>query len=99
MAQGTWVMRFNRFHGEAGRPFQGRFKALHVEPGHALAQVIHSIHMNPVRAKVLPLAQVGAYPWSSLARFLCGERPAGLVAETVLRESGGLPDTPAGWRR
>jgi putative transposase len=51
--QGTWVMRFNRFRGETGRPFQGRYKALHVEPGHALAQVAHYIHLNPVRAKVV----------------------------------------------
>lgn len=33
--QGTWAQRFNRFRGEVGRPFQGRYKAFHVEPGHA----------------------------------------------------------------
>lgn len=32
--QGTWAQRFNRFRAESGRPFQGRFKAGHVEPGH-----------------------------------------------------------------
>jgi REP element-mobilizing transposase RayT len=46
--QGTWAARFNRFHGEAGRPFQGRYKALHVQPGHVMAQVGHYIHLNPV---------------------------------------------------
>ena len=51
--QGTWAARFNRYRGEVGRPFQGRFKALHVEPAHALAQVAHYIHLNPVRAKVV----------------------------------------------
>jgi len=51
--QATWAARFNRFHGETGRPFQGRYKALHVEPGHALAQVAHYIHLNPVRAKIV----------------------------------------------
>ena len=50
--QGTWAARFNRWRGEAGRPFQGRYKALHVEPGHALAQVAHYIHLNPVRARM-----------------------------------------------
>lgn len=39
--QGTWTMRFNRFRAECGRPFQGRYKAWHVEPGAALAQVAH----------------------------------------------------------
>jgi REP element-mobilizing transposase RayT len=36
--QGTWAMRFNRFRTEVGRPFQGRYKALHVEARHALAR-------------------------------------------------------------
>ena len=97
--QGTWAMRFNRFRGEAGRPFQGRYKALHVEPGHALAQVCHYIHLNPVRAKVLPADRVGEFARGSLAWFVRRDRPKWLVAKTVLAESGGLPDTPAGWRK
>ena len=31
--QGTWANRFNRFHGLVGRPFQGRYKALHAGVG------------------------------------------------------------------
>ena len=97
--QGTWAVRFNRLRHEVGRPFQGRFKALHVEPGHALAQVAHYIHLNPVRAKIVPLVRLADYPWSSVALFGSRQRPAVLVADTVLGESGGLRDTPAGWRR
>ncbi|MEO7797020.1 MAG: transposase [Opitutaceae bacterium] len=97
--QGTWAVRFNRFRAEAGRPFQGRYKALHVEPGHALAQVAHYIHLNPVRAKVATAEQLRDFRWSSLPRFIGKDRPAGLEATTVLAESGGLPDTAAGWRR
>ena len=97
--QGTWAMRFNRFRGETGRPFQGRYKALHVEPGHALAQVAHYLHLNPVRARVVSAARLAEFRWSSLWWFAQRERPACLVAETVLTESGGLADTKAGWRR
>jgi putative transposase len=97
--QGTWAMRFNRFRGEAGRPFQGRYKALHVEPGEALAQVCHYIHLNPVRAKVLPADRASEFARSGLAWFTRRGRPEWLVAETVLTESGGLADTPAGWRK
>lgn len=97
--QGTWAIRFNRFHGEAGRPFQGRYKALHVEPGHALAQVAHYIHLNPVRAKVVSVERIGEFARSSLPWFPRKGRPPWLVAETVLAESGGLRDTPAGWRK
>ena len=41
--QGTWANRFNRYRGLVGRPFQGRYKALYVEPGAALAQVANYI--------------------------------------------------------
>ncbi len=97
--QGTWARRFNGFRGSVGRPFQGRYKALHVEPGHSLAQVAHYIHLNPVRAGLVTADEILTYPSSSLVAFCGKQRPAYLVAETVLKESGGLSDTAAGWRR
>jgi hypothetical protein len=97
--QATWAVRFNRFRSESGRPFQGRYKALHVEPGHALAQVAHYIHLNPVRAKAATMARLREHRWSSLHHFIQPVRSTGLHARTVLAESGGLPDMPAGWRR
>ncbi len=97
--QGTWAVRFNRYRGEVGRPFQGRYKGLHVEPGHALAQVAHYIHLNPVRAKMVQAEELTNHRWSSLWWFARKDRPACLQGETVLGESGGLPDTAAGWRR
>jgi putative transposase len=97
--QATWVARFNRWRGVTGRPFQGRFKALHVEPGHSLAQVAHYIHLNPVRAKVVPAEQLAIFRWSSLHYFPAGNRPGWLEPGTILAESGGLADTRAGWKR
>jgi hypothetical protein len=82
--QGTWVARFNRFRGETGRPFQGRYKALHVEPGRALAQVAHYIHLNPVRARVVPAERVADHKWGSLPLIPSRSRPDCLVADTVL---------------
>jgi hypothetical protein len=82
-----------------GRPFQGRYKALHVESGHALAQVAHYIHLNPVRAKIVAADRITEFARSSLVWFMRKDRPAWLEATTVLAESGGLPDTPAGWRK
>jgi putative transposase len=97
--QGTWAVRFNRFRGETGRPFQGRYRALHVEPGHALAEVAHYIHLNPVRAKVTTTERLLDYAWSSLPWFAGKNRPSALEPATVLAGSGGLPDTAGGWRR
>jgi putative transposase len=97
--QGTWAARFNRFQGATGRPFQGRYKALHVEPGHALAQVAHYIHLNPVRASAVTAERIMEHRQSSLPLFAGKDRPAGLEAGTILAESGGLPDSASGWRR
>jgi REP element-mobilizing transposase RayT len=97
--QGTWAMRFNRFRGEAGRPFQGRYKALHVEPGHALAQVAHYIHLNPVRARVVTVEKLPEFVHGSMHWFPRKDRPGWLEPAAVLGESGGLPDNARGWRR
>lgn len=88
---GTWALRFNRYGGENGRPFQGRYKALHVEPGHALAQVAHYIHLNPVRAGVVLSEQMLDFRPSSLRWFRHPKRPKFLGASTLLAESGELP--------
>jgi len=96
--QGTWALRFNRFRGENGRPFHGRYKALHVEPGHALAQVAHYIHLNPVRAGIVPPDGILGFRWSSLPRFPANDQPLWLAAETILHECGSLADSPAGWK-
>src|SRR5476651_1300545 len=93
--QATWAARFNRFRGEAGRPFQGRYKALHVEPGPALAQVAHYIHLNPVRAKIVSAEKVREFRWSSLPLLVAKHRPRGLDGGTVLKESGELTDSAA----
>ncbi len=97
--QGTWVRRFNGYRHLVGRPFQGRYKALLVEPGQALGQVGHYIHLNPVRAGVVPADEAARYPWSSLPKFGRKDRPKWLSGATVLAAAGDLSDTAAGWRK
>jgi putative transposase len=97
--QGTWVARFNRLRKQVGRPFQGRFKSMPVEPGDALAEVSHYIHLNPVRAGVVSADGVGAFRWSSLHWLPQKSRPKSLDGLTVRAPAGGLPDTKSGWKR
>jgi hypothetical protein len=94
--QGTWAARFNRYQGQTGRPFQGRYKALHVEPGHALAQVAHYIHLNPVRAKAETAERLGNFRWSSFHWFPSKLRPAclGDRSDGLLTLFGAAPATP-----
>ena len=97
--QGTWIRRFNAFRGLIGRPFQGRYKAILVAPGHALAQVCHYIHLNPVRAGLLQPSEATNYAWSSLPKLFAKPRPSWLIPATVLLDAGDLPDTASGWKR
>lgn len=94
--QSAFATRFNRYREERGHLFQGRFHALRVEGSSALSRVIDYIHLNPVRAKIVEPQAVDEYRWSSLRIFASGERPAGLVADSLLPERG-LEDTEAGW--
>lgn len=95
--QGTWVRRYNGLRQLVGRPFQGRYKAIMVEPGHAFGLVCHYIHLNPVRAGIVKSAEVVDYPWSSLRKFTVKPRPSWMESAVVLGEAGGLSDTKKGW--
>jgi len=96
--QGTWIRRYNRYRHLIGRPFSGRYKASQVEPRHVFSQICHSVHLNPIRAGVAAPAEAAEYPWSSLPKWPDRKRSAWLCPTTRLSESGGLPDTKAGWR-
>jgi len=95
--QSVFANRFNRFHGEGGHLFQGRFKSLAVEDFQHLANVCHYIHLNPARAGICEVGQLTEYPWTSL-HYLNRpkERPSFLKFETCLTEAGELADTKRG---
>lgn len=98
--QATFAARFNRFRGESGHLFQGRYKSFIIEPGESLGPLCHYIHLNPVRAKVVSPAQLPTYAWSSV-RWLAHPkaRKAWYSPEESLRQAGGLPDGAAGRKR
>jgi REP element-mobilizing transposase RayT len=97
--QATFANRFNRSRGERGHLFQGRYTALLVETGAPLGQVCHYLHLNPVRAGIVPPARLAEFRYSSY--WYLGRpkaRPAFLDLRAALAEAGGLADTPAGRR-
>lgn len=97
--QVTYANRFNKLRAEQGHLFQGRYKALLVEEGEPLAQVCHYIHLNPVRAGLVEAAKLRDYRHSSYwFIWQPGSRPVCLQPQYTLRVSGGLHDSPAGWR-
>lgn len=96
--QSTFAVRFNRLRDERGHLFQSRYQAILVEPGPRLAHVVNYVHLNPVRAGIVELAQLRQFRWSSFRRFLQEDRPSQLMCAEWLRELGGLADTAEGWR-
>lgn len=97
--QGVFAARFNRFRQESGHLFQGRFKSLEVEDATRLAWLCHYIHLNPVRAGLVPEASLETYRWSSLWYVTEPKRrPSVLDIAPALEGADELDDTPAGRR-
>ena len=94
--QGTWARRFNRFRGQIGRPFQGRFKSLVIEDAEGYRRVCDYIHLNPVRARVVEAGSAAAYRRGSLWFYAREEAPAWLDGDWLLRASG-LGAGKSGW--
>ena len=95
--QSVFSNRFNRFVGERGHVFQGRYKALVLEGNTALLQVVNYIHLNPVRAGLMKVDELKSYGLSSFPGFFRKkDRPVFLRSEDFLREAGGLRDSAAG---
>ncbi len=95
--QSVFSNRFNKFVGERGHVFQGRYKGLLLEDSTALLQVVDYIHLNPVRAGIVKLDDLKSYSLSSFSAFFRRkERPEFLTPAEFLHEAGGLRDSVAG---
>jgi len=100
---GTYTSRFNRRHKLFGHLFSGRYKSLIVDgsgDGY-LRTVCDYVHLNPIRAKLLPPEQpLQAYRWSSYPEYLkrAGQRTSWLRVDRVLGELGIQRDNTTGRR-
>jgi hypothetical protein len=100
---GTYTVRFNRRHKLNGHVFAGRYKSLLVGgQGGYLRTVCDYVHLNPVRAKLLPHdVLLRSYRWSSFPLFLAEtkqrtDQANWLRVDRVFGECGIRQDTPAG---
>jgi REP element-mobilizing transposase RayT len=100
---GTDTSRFNRRHKLFGHLFSGRYQSLIVDgsgDGY-LRTVCDYVHLNPIRAKLLPPEEpLQAYRWSSYPEYLkrAGQRVSWLRVDRVLGELGIQRDNTAGRR-
>jgi REP-associated tyrosine transposase len=98
---GTYTGRFNRRHKEFGHLFSGRYKALIVDGSETgyLKCVCDYVHLNPARAKLVPLeSKLKAFLWSSYGEYLKAPkaRVPWLRVDRLLGEHGIPKDSPAG---
>jgi putative transposase len=62
---------FNRRHGRTGHLFEGPFNSDRVDDDEHLATLAAYIHLNPVRAGIVPdVAALATYPWTGHAALL-----------------------------
>jgi putative transposase len=62
---------FNRRHKRVGHLFQNRYKSIVVEEEPYLLELVRYLHLNPLRAKIVPtLRTLDWYPWSGHSGLL-----------------------------
>ncbi|MCX5733495.1 MAG: transposase, partial [candidate division NC10 bacterium] len=62
---------FNRRHTRVGHLFQNRYKSIVVEAEVYLLELVRYLHLNPLRANVVPsLHALARYPWTGHAALL-----------------------------
>ncbi len=62
---------FNRRHKRRGRLFQNRYRSILVEEDPYLLELVRYIHLNPLRARLVPTSEaLDRYPWSGHSALL-----------------------------
>ncbi len=60
-----YAVNFNRRHRRVGHLFQNRYKSIVVEAEPYLLELVRYLHLNPLRAHVVPdLRRLDRYPWT-----------------------------------
>jgi len=60
-----YALGYNRRHKRAGHLFQNRYKSIVVEEDTYFRELVRCIHLNPLRARLVPdLLHLDRYPWS-----------------------------------
>ena len=84
---GVYTQRFNRKHKRDGPLFRGRYKAILIEAGLYLKQLVRYVHLNPIEAKIVK--DIDKYPWTSHGEYLNRNAAKKWVeVDTVLGEFG-----------
>ena len=95
--QSTFATRFNRFMGERGHVFQGRYKSLLVTEDRPVLGLIDYIHLNPVRAGLCTIDSLKSHTLSSYPKYW-KRQPPDVLRRDVLASLCGFVDSSSGMR-
>ena len=70
----SYVYFFNRKYQRCGHLFQDRFRSELIDSDAYAMQVSRYIHLNPVKAGIVSILDIGQYPWSSYNVYM-GRKP------------------------
>ena len=80
---------FNRRHQRAGHLFQNRYKSVVVEEEPYLLELVRYLHLNPLRAGLVPdLRSLARYPWTGHSALLGTIPRPWQETQTILQQFG-----------
>jgi len=80
---------FNRRYTRSGHLFQNRYKSIVVEDEPYLLELVRYLHLNPLRAQVVPnLRTLDRYPWTGHSALLGTVPRPWQETATILRQFG-----------
>jgi REP element-mobilizing transposase RayT len=83
---------FNRRHTRVGHLFQNRYKSIVVEAEPYLLELVRYLHLNPIRAQVIPdLRRLTRYPWTGHSALLGAVPRPWQDTQTILSQFGPTP--------
>ncbi len=94
-----YAVNFNIRHKRAGHVFQNRYKSIVCEEEIYLLELVRYIHLNPLRAKLVPdIAALNVYPWCGHSVVIGNhKRPGQVVEEILLRFGDTLEESRQGY--
>jgi REP element-mobilizing transposase RayT len=95
--QSAFANKHKAFRGSVGHVFQSRFGSAHYPAGPLAARKIDYVHLNPVRAGIVSLEELGDYRWTSFRALRRPHQRGELTLGLALTSMHGLRDDSTGW--
>jgi len=88
-----YAVNFNKRHRRAGHVFQNRYKSMVCEEETYLLELVRYIHLNPLRANIVPdLGSLNRYKWCGHSVLMGATTLKGQVVDEIMMRFGKSPE-------